>query len=116
MNEKDYSSIDKLVDFGNGLSIAKQMTNTMNTAIENMNIPGSKIYKNKNGSDSCWFIEVSGKPAGPFSEEEIKTLIKEKKLNENSLVWKQGMETWNKIKDTPEIWKLFVLASSVIIE
>lgn len=110
MNRNDYSSVDKLIDFGMGLSIAKQMTDTMNSAIGNMDIPGNKIPKNKSEVPLTFFIEIEGKPAGPFSEDEIKMLFKEKKITEDSLIWKQGMSAWDKIKNVPEALRLFILS------
>lgn len=110
MDKNDYSSVDKLIDFGMGLSIAKQMTETMNSAINNMEIPGSKIPKKDNNDYSSYFIEMDGKPAGPFSEIELKTLIQVGKITKSSLIWKQGMTSWEKIQDVPEALRLFLLA------
>lgn len=112
MNKNDYSSMDKLIDLGMGISIAKQMTNTLNSAIENMKIPGSSMPQKGNEIQSSFYIEIEGKAAGPFSDAEIKKLFNDKIITKDSLVWKQGMSSWEKIQNVPEALRLFVLSST----
>ena len=37
----DFSSIDRLIEFGLSIAVAQQMMNTVNTCIHQMTIPGT---------------------------------------------------------------------------
>lgn len=39
MNEDSFYSINRLVEFGLGMSVAQQMVQTMNTAMTDMQVP-----------------------------------------------------------------------------
>ena len=40
MNDDNFFSIERLVEFGLGMGIAQQMVNSMNQAMKNVHIPG----------------------------------------------------------------------------
>ncbi len=105
MNGPDFSSLDRLLDFGLCMSMAQQMVNMMNTTMQTMQIPESaKPLSGKPSVD--WFCAIDQKACGPYSESEIKQLLMNGQLNKDSLVWRSGMDKWQKIEFTPEILKL----------
>lgn len=44
-----------------------------------------------------WYYAVGKRKVGPISEEELKSLVKSKKINMETLVWRQGMKEWEKL-------------------
>ena len=98
-----YDPIERLVEFGLGVSIAQQMVQNMNHAMRNTFIPGQDIPK-PNAKE--WYIAIQGKACGPLTEAEVKQQLLDKKIDKSSLVWSQGMAAWQAAGDTPEILKL----------
>ena len=47
-----------------------------------------------NKEDVVWFYSIDDQPMGPFSSTHIISLFKENKINEQTQVWKEGMEDW----------------------
>ncbi len=54
--------------------------------------------KNANNQKSYYIIKNS-KPIGPFSEDEIKDMIKNETLIPASYIWRDGLKEWVKVKD-----------------
>ena len=46
-----------------------------------------------------WYYEFGGQKQGPISKEEIDRLVVMGTISLNTLVWKEGMETWAALKD-----------------
>jgi hypothetical protein len=46
-----------------------------------------------------WYYEFGGQRQGPISKEEIDRLVVAGTISLNTLVWKEGMETWAALKD-----------------
>jgi hypothetical protein len=76
MNDDGFFSINRLVEFGMG--IAQQMVNTMNSAMTNMNVPGS--LNPMQTAPQFYYAMIEGNQAGPFSGQELSRLISEKKI------------------------------------
>lgn len=51
-----------------------------------------------------WFILIEGKREGPFAYEDLKA---DCRLTPDTWVWKKGFDDWKKIRDVPELKKLF---------
>lgn len=103
MNENN--SIDKLVEFGLGVSVARQMIHMMNSTMQSMCVPGQTINQPKQKE---WFVAIDRKPSGPYSGEDMKKLLLDKKLEQNDLVWCSGMREWQQAKNVPEILKMII--------
>lgn len=56
---------------------------------------------------AAWFAGIDGKQAGPFDEAALRGLIGAGKLTRDTLVWKQGLASWVKAGDQPEVASLF---------
>ncbi len=115
----DFSSIDKLMEFGLGISLAQQMVNTMNHAMSNNAVPGvnagttGQTFVNQTAvppkSELQWYAVIDNLQVGPLSSSEIKTLVQRGKIVENTLVWRAGMTAWQLAKNIPEINKIIIL-------
>lgn len=95
--------IERLMEFGMGISMARQMTEMMNSTMQNMQVPGQHISQSK---QKDWFVAFNKEASGPYSEDEIKSLLLSKKLTRDDLVWTSGMPAWKNAKDVPEIVKI----------
>lgn len=103
----DFSTIDHLVEFGLGIAVAQQMVSTMNHSVDNMRIAGveNKFHK----SITEYFAVVDGKQAGPFDEEELKTLVQSHVITKEILMWTKGMSAWKYAGELSIVNKIFML-------
>lgn len=118
----DFSSLDKLMEFGLGIGIATQMMNTMNSVISRTAYPGVGINPGLSQpaeGQGCpgvaalkkYYIANDEKVAGPFDEKEMERLVAERKIDSKTLCWIPGMQAWKFAEDIPEINKIFLLNS-----
>ena len=106
MNENNFPTLDRLMEFGLGMGMAQQMVNIMNQTMQTMQIPESaKPIQPKTVE---WYVAVNEKASGPFSESEMKGLLLEKKVTKETLVWCAGMSEWQTAESTPNILKLIL--------
>ena len=54
-------------------------------------------------ADKQWYMALGGHQIGPVSEQEIVNNIKNGSVDEQSLVFSEGMKDWTAIKDVPEL-------------
>lgn len=108
MDENFYYSLDKLIDFGLGATIATQMINNMNQSINSMTIPGVNNSLDSNNG-SFYFAVLSGKAEGPYSITELARLINDGHIVKETYLWKPGMAKWDLVQNMPEILRLIAL-------
>ena len=108
MNENFYYSLDKLIDFGLGATIATQMINNMNQSINNMTIPGVNNSFDSN-KESLYFAVLDEKAEGPYSITELARLINDGRIVKETYLWKPGMAKWDLVQNMPEILRLIAL-------
>ena len=104
--DKQFLSIERLVEFGLELGIAQQMVNSMNLTMQNMHIPGSISTMPQN--QKMWYVCINGRPIGPLSETELTKMLLNKELDKESLVWSYGMSCWEPIKNVPDVLKIII--------
>jgi hypothetical protein len=109
MNDDSFFSINRLVEFGMGLTVAQQMVKTMNDAMNNMHVPGP-MNPIQTTQPQFYYVMIEGNQAGPFSEQELSRLISEKKVVKETYIWKPGLPKWEIAEKLPEILKLVALA------
>lgn len=121
----DFSSLDKLIEFGLGLGIATQMMNTMNTVISNTAYPGVGINPGVIAPEKVnlnqvpatlpeeYYIVKEDRVAGPLSEQELDILIKKGIVGRQTFCWRPGRPSWAFAMDIPEVNKLLLLNSVV---
>ena len=118
----DFSSLDKLMEFGLGMGIATQMMNTMNTTLARTAMPGVginpgvvSVQPEKADTQACkpkgYYVVFDEKMAGPLTEQEIAQLVRNGKLQRKTFCWTPGLESWKFAEDIPEINKEFLLNS-----
>lgn len=113
----DFSSIDRLIEFGIGMSLAQQMVNTLNYTMNNMQVAG--VNAGTTGQSGCasapltntqWYTVVDNRQAGPLNTAEMTKLIANGSITDNTLVWHPGMSGWQMACNVPEINKIILLS------
>lgn len=56
---------------------------------------------------NAYYVAENGKPAGPYDLDTLKLMIDEGKVSPESLLWKEGMDGWQKAEIIPDIIELF---------
>lgn len=103
-----FFSIDRLLEFGMGMTMAQQMVKVMNEAMQNMYVPNSPF--NISSSQPFFiYVAIDGKPVGPLTEKEFSLLVFENKISKDSLVWQPGMQSWKPIQEVPNALKIIAL-------
>ena len=109
MDDSSFFSMDRLVEFGMGMTVAQQMVKTMNESMTNMHVPGAMNAMAKT-QQQFFYAMIEGKQAGPFSEKELARLIAEKKVVKETYVWMPSLPSWKMAEQVPEVLKLVALA------
>lgn len=114
--QNDFSSLDKLVEFGLGVGVATQMMNTMNKVIAQTAVPGVGINPGVTAANNpmtknekSYYVLVNENIAGPFTDSEMTVLIIKGILNKDTFVWETSSPSWNKAESIPEVNKLILL-------
>jgi len=110
MNNDNFYSIDKLVEFGLGIAVAQQMVNSMNHAMQNAYVPGAQSPMLQQRLAHSYHVILDGKPAGPFTEQEVSRLISDGKITKGTHVWRPGMARWELAEQVPDVLRLVALA------
>ncbi|MGO8489894.1 RDD family protein [Rhizobium ruizarguesonis] len=55
-----------------------------------------------------WYYAVGQEHRGPISEEELRDLIKQGQLTKETLLWQEGMSTWQRASELPELSAAFI--------
>lgn len=107
----DFSSIDRMMEFGLGLAIARQMADTMNHAMSNMQVPGTGAMpvQQVNTSPRNFYAVIADGVAGPLTETEFVSLVGRGDIDRETLVWRPGNDNWRKVENDPEAYKLLLL-------
>ena len=121
MDNNNFFSIDRLVEFGMSMAVAQQMVNSMNHTIQNMHIPGAMNPMQQTGTTpqnlpqpQVFYAIIEGNSVGPLSDAEVIRLIADKRITKDTLVWKPGMKEWQPVEKTPEVLKLVLLTPPAI--
>ena len=110
MNDNNFFSIDRMVEFGMGIAVSQQMAKQMNAALQNTPVPGYSTPMLNSPAINHYHVVLEGKPAGPFTETEMSRLIMDGKLKKDSYVWHPGMATWALVENVADVLKLVALA------
>lgn len=112
MNDNNFFSVDRLVEFGMGMAMAQQMVNMMNQSMRQMYVPGSiqsMPQPKPQQQPNIIYLGVDGQQVGPLNESEIITLVNNRRINKDTLAWMPGMPAWKPIEQVPEILKIIAL-------
>ncbi len=108
MNNDSFFSMDRLIEFGLGMSVAQQMVRSMNSAMQEMHVPGAMNPMQK-PQGATYYCMLDNAQAGPFSEAEIMQLIGNQKITKDTFMWKPGMLAWKRAEELPEVLRLVAL-------
>lgn len=115
----DFSSLDRLVEFGMGVSLAQQMISTMNTAMQGMQVAGVNAGTTGQCNRPCppfnnaqWYAAIEGRQLGPLNDTELQKLADRREITQNTLMWRPGMSGWKIACDIPEVYKVLILSHS----
>jgi len=118
MNDANFYSIDRLVEFGMGVAVAQQMINVMNQSMQSMYVPGTMNPVQQNpplppaappAAPGVYYVALQGKPAGPLNEQELSQLIIDGKVTKDTLAWMPGMAAWKAVQEVPAILRIVAL-------
>lgn len=105
----DETMFDKIVEFGMGMTMARQIPQMMDMAMYSQS-PNNTPPEIKTDVANV-YIANNGQQAGPFSESEVKQLIANSVLTPNTMVWMPNMPQWAIASQVPTINKLFLLST-----
>lgn len=54
-----------------------------------------------------FYVAIDGVQTGPFTLKTLRNMAEEGTLTENSLVWKEGMDSWEEARNTADLEELF---------
>lgn len=108
---EDNSIFDKMIEMGMGMTIANQIPRMMNSVMPSQQNTQTPPPMAQNGLQI--YASINGSQAGPFSEQELITLIQKGMISKDTLVWKQGLSNWLQANQVPEVGKLLLLYSNI---
>ena len=108
MDDNQFFSIDRLVEFGLGMGLAQQMVGMMNQYMQSMYVPGS-IQSMPKPMPQIYYVAIDGQQVGPLNDSELSQLIIHKKIYKDTLSWVPGMVSWKTIEQVPAILKVIAL-------
>ena len=108
MDNSSFFSIDRLIEFGLGMGIARQMVGMMNQSMQSMYVPGS-IQSMPTSIAQTYFVAINGQQVGPLNDSELSQWISQKKVTKDTLAWMPGMTGWKPVEQVPAILKLVAL-------
>lgn len=112
MNDNNFFSADRLVEFGMGMAMAQQMVKMMNQSMQQMYVPGSiqsMPQPKPQQQPNIIYVGINGQQVGPLNESEIIALVNNRRINKDTLAWMPGMPAWKPIEQMPEILKIIAL-------
>ncbi len=102
------------MDMGMGLAMAQKMADSLNQPIQTRQSPQAATQNRSAPAappplpqETRWHISINQQAAGPYDRKQIKALIREQKIDQNSLVWTEGMANWQAANSIDELIALF---------
>ena len=110
MNDSHFFSVDRLIEFGMGMSIAQQMISSMNYSMHNMAMPGVDPPKKSTAiSDQVYYAIIRDKQVGPLSTNDLMAFINQKEIVNETYMWTPSMTGWKMAEQIPEVVKLVAI-------
>ena len=108
MDDNNFFSIDRLVEFGMSMQIARQMVGSMNQQLQQMYVPGS-LQAMPQAAPAVYYVAIDGKPAGPLNENEVSRMIYNQQVTKDTLCWMPGMAKWKPVEQVPQVLRIVAL-------
>ena len=109
MNDDNFYSINRLVEFGMSMAVAQQMVKSMNHAIVDMHVAGA-MSPIQTSAPKIYYAMIDGRSLGPLTEQELSRLIVDGKVVKETYVWKPGMLKWDIVENVADVLRLVALA------
>lgn len=110
MDDNNFFSVDKLIEFGMGMAMAQQMVRAMNQSMQSMYVPGSIQSMSPPDAPKVYYVIIDGNQVGPLNEKEVATLVANKSIQKDTLAWMPGMSGWLPVEKVPAILKIIALS------
>ena len=91
---------------GIGLAMAQGITQQFNSAQKNSS---AEITPPPIPKAQTYHLAMGGAAKGPYTLEQIKRMIKNHTITKETLAWREGMASWNKMEEIAELNRLFGL-------
>ena len=101
----DSGMFDRVVEFGMGMAVCQQIPQMMNTASNAANQPAPPPIPKA----TAYFLAIDGKQYGPFNVEQLRPFVTTGQINEQTLVWCQGMSAWAPASTRGDIAQIFTV-------
>lgn len=108
----DDNFLEEMMKLGIGMSVIRQMPNMMESCMPQLSKPQTATPPPLQKTESVTYIAVNGRQVGPLNDSELKTLIANGILTDNTLVWAPQLTQWTLAKCVPSIQKLMLLSSA----
>jgi hypothetical protein len=108
-DDNNFGSIERLIEFGMSMAVAQQMVQTMNYAIQNMNVPTFKETNVGMPSAREFYAVVNDIPQGPFTESKLREHMNSGEVTASTMVWTSGMPNWLPAHLVPAVDRLLRL-------
>ncbi len=110
MDNNNFYSIDRLVEFGMSMSIAQQLVSSMNQTMQSMYIPGSaQTIPQPQAVNHVYYVAIDGEQVGPLGDADLIKLIQQGTISKDTLAWMPGMPAWKPIEQVPAILRMVAL-------
>ena len=109
MNQDNFFSIDRLIEFGMSMAVAQQMIKSMNQTIGNMTVAGAMNPIQSPSMPHIYYAMIEGSQQGPFAQNELSKLVNEKKIVKETYIWTPGMKNWDLAENIPDVLKIVAL-------
>jgi hypothetical protein len=108
-DDNNFGSIERLIEFGMSMAVAQQMVQTMNHAMQNMNVPTFKTTNVELPRSIEFYALVNDIPQGPFTESQMREHMRSGEIKSSTMVWMSGMPNWLPAHLVPEVDRLLRL-------
>ena len=108
----DDNFLEQMMKLGIGMSVIRQMPNMMEGCMPQLSKPQTATPPPLQKTEAVTYIAVNGRQVGPLNDSELKTLIANGILIDDTLVWTPQLTQWTPARNVPNIQKLMLLSAS----
>jgi membrane protease subunit (stomatin/prohibitin family) len=91
------------VGIGMGVGLGQQVAQAMGQSVQSPGLSAPPPLP----QTVSFFVGAEGKQAGPFDLPTLQSMLANGQLKRETLVWRQGMPSWSRASDVPELGSLF---------
>lgn len=108
LDDSNFFSLDRLVEFGMSTQIAQQMVANMNQQMQQMQYPGG-LQMMPQPQIHNYYVALDGEACGPLDEKELARLIYTGRVTKDTLCWLPGMAAWQPVSQVPAVLRIVAL-------